>query len=455
MPDLHELTVREASRLIAAGDVSPTDYLETFLERSARIDPKLKAWSNLDVEGARAQAHRLSEEAGRGQFRSALHGIPIGFKEEFAVRGLPDRSEPYGPEGPIAAEDATVVARLRDAGAIILGKTFMPGRTGNPPTRNPWNLEHSAGGTSSGSGAVVGARLAPVALGEQTFGSNLRPAAYCGVAAIKPSFGRASRRGMWAFSYSQDHPGVIGQTMDDMALVLSVMCGADPLDPTSVESTPLPSAINPADAKPPRIGLVRNFFPEMTPAPMQTVVDQTARKLAEAGATVKDAWLPDDFGLVWQTHRLVLAAEGATIRARADLEPAAGGEPISFGPGANGTSRLGGLIPASYYLQAQRIRRKLVSDMAEYFEREQLDGLLTAVAPTTAPKGLATHDPVLLAPWSHLGLPAIALQSGQFSPEGLPIGIQVGGRRMADYELLCLGAWIERALGRLPVPPLD
>src|SRR5581483_8689812 len=114
-----------------------------------------------------------------GALRGPLHGIPFGFKEEFAVRGLPDRSEPNGPEGPVASEDAAAVARLRASGAIILGKTYMPGRTGNPPTRNPWNLEHTAGGTSSGSGAVVGARLVPVALGEQTFGSNLRPAAFC------------------------------------------------------------------------------------------------------------------------------------------------------------------------------------------------------------------------------------------------------------------------------------
>jgi aspartyl-tRNA(Asn)/glutamyl-tRNA(Gln) amidotransferase subunit A len=455
MPELHELTVREASRLIASGDVSPAEYLDVFLERSVRLDTKLKAWSNLDVDGAREQARLLTEEAAHGRIRGPLHGIPFGVKEEFAVRGLPDRSEPNGPEGPIATEDATVVARLRQAGAILLGKTYMPGSGGAPPpTRNPWNLEHSAGGTSSGSGAVVGARLAPVALGEQTFGSNLRPAAYCGVAAIKPTFGRASRKGMWAFSYSQDHPGVIGQTMDDMALVLAAICGADPLDPTSVESPPLPGAVDAAHVKPPRIGLVRNFFPDLTPPPMQEAVEQTARKLKQAGATVKDARLPEDFGLIWHTNRLVLATEGATIRARADSASSAKTEPMSFKPGSVGTGRLGELIPATYYLHAQRIRRKLMADMAEFFDREQLDGLLTAVAPTTAPKGLATRDPILLAPWSHLGLPAIAVQSGLFSPEGLPIGVQLGGRRMADYELLCTGAWIEEALGRLPVPPL-
>src|SRR5262249_28075624 len=131
---LHELTVREASERIASRDLDPVEYLEAFLERSARLDPKVHAWSNLDADGARQQARHLATEAAAGKLRGRLPGIPVGFKEESAVRGLPDRSQPNGPEGPVAAEDPTVVARLRAAGAIILGKTFMPGRSGNPPT---------------------------------------------------------------------------------------------------------------------------------------------------------------------------------------------------------------------------------------------------------------------------------------------------------------------------------
>ncbi|HEY8692810.1 MAG TPA: amidase [Chloroflexota bacterium] len=452
---LHELTVREAAGLIAARDLSPVDYLECFLERAAALDGRIRAWSNLDAEGAREQARELTREAQNGKLRGPLHGIPIGFKEEFAVRGLPDRSEPNGPEGPVAAEDATAVARLRQAGAIILGKTFMPGRSGNPPTRNPWNLEHTAGGTSSGSGAAVGARLAPVALGEQTFGSNLRPAAFCGVGAIKPTFGRVSRKGMWAFSYSQDHPGVIGLTMDDMALVLSVIAGADPLDPTSLDVPPPPDRIDPADVRPPRIGLVRNFFPDRTEPPMQATVEAAAHKLAAAGAAVKDAWLPEEFGLVWHTHRLVLTAEGATLRARVEAQSMADGGAAPFPPAGLGNPRLGELVPANYYLHAQRIRRMLIDRMSAYFDREGLDVLLTAVAPAPAPKGLqSTGDPILLAPWSHLGFPAIAVQTGQLSPEGLPLGVQFGAAPLADYHLLCAGSWIERVLGRLPAPTL-
>lgn len=453
---LHELTVVEAAARIGARHLSPVDYLECFLERSAALDGRLRAWSNLDADGAREQAKQLAAEAAAGHLRGPLHGIPFGFKEEFAVRGLPDRSEPNGPEGPVALEDAAAVARLRQAGAIIMGKTYMPGRTGNPPTRNPWNLEHTAGGTSSGSGAVVGARLAPVALGEQTFGSNLRPAAFCGVCGIKPTFGRASRTGMWAFSWSQDHPGVIGQSMADLALVLSVICGADPRDPCSRDVPPPPPELNPADIKPPRIGLVRNFFPERTDPAMQAMVEATARELAQAGAEVQDAWLPEEFGLVWHTHRLVLASEGSTLRARTEAQLLAQGEQTSFAAGGSALRRLGELLPASYYLHAQRLRRVLIDLTTDWFRSQGLDAVITAVTPTAAPRGLeSTGDPILLAPWSHLGFPAIALQSGQLTPEdGLPLAVQLGAPPMADYELLCAGAWIEGVLGRLRMPSL-
>src|SRR5919206_2474498 len=242
---LHELTVVEAARAIARGDLSPVDYLAALLERIARLDGRVQAWSGLDVEGARAQAQALAEEARQGKLRGPLHGIPAGVKEEFAVRGLADRSEPNLPPGPVHDEDAAAVAKLRAAGAIILGKTYMPGRSGNPPTRNPWNLEHTAGGTSSGSGAAVGARMVPFTLGEQTFGSNLRPAAFCGGDGFKPSFGRVSRAGMWTFTYSQDHAGIIGLSVEDMAVVLSVIAGADPRDPVTLDEPPPPARLDP------------------------------------------------------------------------------------------------------------------------------------------------------------------------------------------------------------------
>ena len=453
---LHELTVVEAARAIAQGDLSPVDYLEALLERIHTLDSKVQAWSGLDIEGARTQAKELAQEARDGRLRGPLHGIPTGVKEEFALRGLPDRSEPNLPPGPIHEEDATAVARLRAAGAIVVGKTYMPGRSGNPPTRNPWNLEHTAGGTSSGSGAAVGARMVPFTLGEQTYGSNLRPAAFCGVDGFKPSFGRVSRAGMWAFTYSQDHPGIIGLSVEDMALVLSAIAGPDPRDPATLDEPPPPARLDPSRVRPPRVGLVRNFFPERTEPGMQAAVESAASRLAEAGADVRSIQLPEEFGLVWHTHALVLAVEGASINARKNAEAMAAGERLTFTPGTLGTSRLGELIPSVYYLQAQRIRRRLRRVVSDFFGAQNRDVLLTATAPGPAPKGLAsTGNPVLLAPWSHLGLPALSLQSGELSPEGLPLGIQLAGPPRADYDLLCAGAWVESILGRLPAPALS
>jgi Asp-tRNA(Asn)/Glu-tRNA(Gln) amidotransferase A subunit family amidase len=454
---LHELTVVEAARAIAQGDLSPVDYLEALLERIHGLDSKVQAWSGLDIEGARAQAKALAEEARTGRLRGPLHGVPTGVKEEFAVRGLPDRSEPNLPPGPVHEEDATAVARLRAAGAIVLGKTYMPGRSGNPPTRNPWNLEHTAGGTSSGSGAAVGARMVPFTLGEQTYGSNLRPAAFCGVEGFKPSFGRVSRAGMWTFTYSQDHPGIIGLSVEDMALVLSAIAGPDPRDPAALDEPPPPASLDPSRLRPPRIGLVRNFFPDRTEPGMQAAVEAAASRLAAAGAKVESVHLPEEFGLVWHTHAIVLAVEGASINARKNGEAIAAGErPTSFISGTFGASRVGELIPSLYYLQAQRIRRHLRRVVGDFFRAQNLDVLLTATAPGAAPKGLATTgNPVLLAPWSHLGLPALSLQSGQLSPEGLPLGIQLAAPPLADYDLLCAGAWVESTLGRLAAPALS
>jgi Asp-tRNA(Asn)/Glu-tRNA(Gln) amidotransferase A subunit family amidase len=297
--------------------------------------------------------------------------------------------------------------------------------------------------------------MVPFTLGEQTYGSNLRPAAYCGVSGFKPSFGRVSRAGMWAFSYSQDHPGIIGLDVRDIALVLSVVAGPDPLDPTTVSAPPPPASLNNSDVRPPRVGLARNFFPERTQPQMQAAVEDAARTLARAGASVTEVRLPADFGLVWHTHALVLATEGASVRARKTAEAAAAGEELALGSGRLGTSRLGELVPAVYYLQAQRIRRRLLAGMREFFAAEGVEVLLTATAPGPAPRGLdSTGDPVLLAPWSHLGLPAISLPSPKLSPEGLPLGLQFAAAPMADYELLCAGAWIQQVLGTLPAPPL-
>lgn len=435
---IEQLGVADIVRGVTDGAFSPVDVIDAALDRIGAIEGKVQAWSLLDADGARAQAAAVAADLAAGKAPGPLAGVPVGIKDEFHVRGMPTGMRGAG-ELPIEPEDATCVARLRAAGAIIMGKTHMPVQGRIPPTRNPWNLEHTAGGTSSGSGAAVGARMVPVAIGEQTAGSNMRPAAYCGVAGIKPSYGRISRFGCMPFAWSIDHVGIIGLNVADLALVLSVIAGPDPRDPTTLPD-PAPQAdLDTASISPPRIGVVRNFFPERSEPVMRDAVEHAASRLKEAGAAVGDLLLPDTFGLTWHLHRIIGGAEGSTYHAADHDERAL--------PGSGG--RVGSLLPASYYVQARRIRSWLRAALAEMFA--DVDVMAMPTAPGPAPKGQSTGDAVLLRPWSLLGFPTVTVPCG-LSPEGLPLGLQLVGAPRADYELLRVSAWCEHALGRLPAP---
>ena len=412
-----DLKAREIAQGVAGGAFTPNDVLEASLARVAEVDDRVQAWTILDVEGARAQAEALTAEAAAGKLRGPLHGVPVAIKDEFHIAGMPTLMR--GDSPPPEAADATCVARLRAAGAIIVGKTTMPINGKMPPTRNPWNLAHTAGGTSSGSGAAVGSRMVPFAIGEQTAGSNLRPAAYNGVSGLKPTYGRISRFGCYPFAWSRDHVGLIGLDMPDIALALSVLAGPDPLDPSAM-ADPAPSAdLNMIAYKPPRIGVVKNFFPERTGEVMQGAVDSAAVRFAAAGATVVDVMLPEEYGLTWSAAAAI-GAEGATMNA---------GKPAAGRMGQRVTE----LIPATYYIQARRIRTWLTELVSKMYA--DVDALLMAVAPTPAPRGLeSTGDANLLACWSYLGFPAITVNAG-LSDENLPLGLQFVGAPKEDYEL--------------------
>jgi Asp-tRNA(Asn)/Glu-tRNA(Gln) amidotransferase A subunit family amidase len=430
------MTVQEIASAVASGEVTPDDVLRATIERIRAVDDRVQAWTILDIDGASAQAEILTFEARAGILRGPLHGVPFAIKDEFHIAGMPTLMR--GETPPLESEDATCVTLLRQAGAIIVGKTTMPVRGINPPTRNPWNLEHTAGGTSSGSGAAVGARMVPFAIGEQTAGSNLRPAAFNGVAGMKPSYGRISRFGCSPFAWSRDHVGLIGLNLADIALVLSVVSGPDPRDPTTLPEPAPPADLHLEGVMPPRIGVVRNFFPERTEPEMQEAVEASAARLKAAGAAVTDVMLPADYGLLWSAASLI-SAEGATMHA---------GTPAAAGPGRTATE----LIPATYYIQARRIRTWMTQRLEPLFQG--FDALLMAVAPGAAPRGLdSTGDPSLLIPWSFLGVPAITINGG-LSPEGLPLGLQFVAGPRADYELLRCGAWCEGVLGILPAPIL-
>jgi aspartyl-tRNA(Asn)/glutamyl-tRNA(Gln) amidotransferase subunit A len=430
------LDVRTLASLVASGELTPDDVVEATLERIHSLEDKVHAWSLLDEPGARAQAKALTAEAAAGKLRGPLHGVPVGIKDEFHIAGMPTGMR-GGENIPLEPEDATVVTRLRQAGAIIMGKTHMVVGGKSPPTRNPWNLEHTAGGTSSGSGAAVGTRMVPFAIGEQTAGSNLRPAAYCGVSGLKPTYGRISRFGCYPFTWSFDHVGIIGLSMADIALVLSVVAGPDPRDPSAYDEPPPPADLHIEGVRPPRVGIVRNYFPERSEDEAMDAVEKGAKQLQAAGANVSDFLLPDDFDLV------------------SKLRPLFGGESAVFNAqrSGRGGGRAASLIPATYYLHARRVRAWLAMRIQAIFD--DYDALLMPTAPSAAPKGLeSTGDSVLLRPWSFLGFPAITI-SGGLSPDGLPLGLQFVGARKGDYRLLQTGAWCEQVLGRLPAPVIQ
>jgi Asp-tRNA(Asn)/Glu-tRNA(Gln) amidotransferase A subunit family amidase len=338
--------------------------------------------------------------------------------------------------------DAGVVTKLREAGALVLGKTYMPTDGKTPPTRNPYNQEHTAGGTSSGSGAAVGARQVPICIGEQTMGSNLRPAAYCGLSGMKPTYGRISRYGCFPFAWSVDHVGLIGLSMEDLALVLSCVAGPDPLDRSTIQEPPPPADLRLSEMRPPRLGFVRNFFFPQAEPPMQAAVEKAAASLRAAGADVRDLDLPKEFELTWQAQRLITASEGATFHAMRhpdkDLSGSAG--------------RSGALIPATYYLQARRWRNWFVNKLREEVF-SQFDAILMPATPAAAPKGFQTGNANFLVPFSMMGLPAITTPAA-LSPEGLPLGLELVAAPREDYNLLRVGAWCEGIIERIPLPDL-
>jgi Asp-tRNA(Asn)/Glu-tRNA(Gln) amidotransferase A subunit family amidase len=259
MADLHDVTAAEAARRIRSGALSPSNLLASCLKRIDAVEPVLKAWVLLDRDAASRVAVQRDIEAREGRFIGPLHGVPVALKDIYDAAGLVTTSG-VGPWGHRrAAADAASVARLRAAGAVILGKvTTTPFALRDPTaTGNPWNPGHTPGGSSSGSGAAVGSRMVPLALGTQTVGSVLRPAAYCGAVGFKPTHGRISAAGVTPLAWSLDHVGVLCRSVEDAALALSVMAGHDPADPHSV-----PMAVDDylgALAAPaaPRIGVLR------------------------------------------------------------------------------------------------------------------------------------------------------------------------------------------------------
>jgi Asp-tRNA(Asn)/Glu-tRNA(Gln) amidotransferase A subunit family amidase len=450
MAELYELTAFEAAQRIRQRDLSPVTLVESLLQHIDALEPKIQAWVTLDRAGALHTVQQLAQEAQRGSFRGPLHGVPVGIKDIYYTAGLKTTCGSRIFADFVPTYDATTVTRLKQAGAIILGKTVTTEfATADPgPTRNPWHLEHTPGGSSSGSAAGVAARMVPVALGSQTGGSIQRPAAFCGVFGLKPTHGRVSNYGVFPVSWCLDHMGPLARTVTDIALALQVLAGHDARDPATSQA-PIPdylAAVQRGDQAP-RLGLVRQFYLEQADPELRTHTESIAERLASAGAVVEEVKLPDSFRAVLAAQRIVMHVEAATVHAdlfrrHADL----------YRPKLRATIESGSLIPAVSYMQAQRIRRQFRQDMTRVFQ--QVDFLLAPAAMGPAPRDLTTTgDASFNAPSSFSGLPAITIPSG-LNAAGLPLAIQFMGPAFAEDRLLAAAHWCEATLDLYLKPPI-
>ena len=437
--DAHKLCLSEASRLIRLGELSPSELLETLLKRIERLDPYIEAWVTLDEDGARAAADRLTKEAEEGRLQGPLHGIPVGIKDIYYTAGLKTTMGSAIYREFVPSYDAATVARLREAGAIILGKTETTefAAYDPAPTRNPWNLEHTPGGSSSGSAAAVSSGMCPAALGSQTGGSVIRPAAYCGVVGMKPTYDLISRHGVYPLSWSLDHVGFFIRTVEDAAIMLNVL---------SSSSIPY-SEKNPRGAASYRFGLLREYFLDNAHEGVWNGFEEAVERLGDAGTEVVEATLPESFEVVHAAHRVIMASEAASVH-----EENFRSRKSDYRVNMHGLVASGLLVPAPSYIRSQRIRGRFIRETATLLK--DIDCLLTPSTTTPAPHGLEyTGNPAFNAPWSFCGFPVITVPSG-LDKDGLPLGIQLIGRPLDEPHLIEAARWCENVLG-FPNEPRD
>jgi aspartyl-tRNA(Asn)/glutamyl-tRNA(Gln) amidotransferase subunit A len=445
---LHELTAHEAARLIAERQLSPVELVNALLARSASVDGQVQAWEMLDGERALAAAQAAEQLVGSPDSPlGVLHGVPFGVKDIFDTAGLRTAAG-FGPYSQrVPAVDAEPVARLRRAGAVLLGKmvTTQFAYADPPRTRNPWSAERTPGGSSSGSAAGVAAREAPLALGSQTAGSVLRPAAYNGVVGFKPTYGRISKRGVFPLAWSLDHVGVLTRCVDDVGLFLSAVAGYDPADPTSA-AEPVPAFAAEAEAPPPLFGLLTDALATAAPR-VADHVRSVAQGFERDGARIVETTLGEPLDLILAVHHVIMQSEAAAAHWQL-LEQ----YPGSHAPRLRAYVEVGRLLPSALYLHAQRLRRRIRAAMARSLD--MVDALLLPTAIDVAPARDSTGAPSLQAPFSLTGLPSLSLPSGVLAEESLPLAVQLVASAWQEPRLLSVGRWCAAHLPPMPAPPL-
>jgi aspartyl-tRNA(Asn)/glutamyl-tRNA(Gln) amidotransferase subunit A len=435
-------TIHSAAAAIRGGTLSPVELLESCLGRIDRYEPRVRAWVSVDREGAREQAEERAAELRRGQWRGPLHGIPVAIKDIFDVFDWPTAAGSALWRNSVARQDATAVRRLRQAGAVLVGKTVTTAYASfdPPPTRNPWDPSRTPGGSSSGSAAALACGMCLGALGSQTGGSITRPASYCGVAGCKPTFGRVSTHGVVPLAPSMDHPGPMARCVRDLALMLEVIAGPDPLDP-GCSHRPVPdwSTALQSSQRPPRLGRLRGLFDSRAQPAASRMLDQVCERLRKAGAAVVEVALPAAFSVVIERHRVVMAVEAAAFH-RERLRR----HPDDYGPCFGSLLEEGLTCPGPEYARCKAHQEQLRREMLSCLE--DVDALLTPAATGPAPDAATTGDPAFNAPWSYVGFPTVCFPAGK-SEDGLPLGLQFAGRPWCEGDVFAAAAWSEDVLG--------
>lgn len=450
--ELYDLTLAEAAKRIAAKELSPVAYTKALLARTDALEPQLNAFITRTSEAALEAAAAAEAEIMRGRYHGPLHGIPFAVKDIYDTAGVLTSGHSRTCIDRVPARDSTAVAKLRAAGAILTGKLatheFAHGGPSFdlpwPPARNPWNTAHFTGGSSSGSGAALAARLVPASLGSDTGGSIRGPAGLCGIAGLKPTYGLVSRAGVLPNSYSYDTCGPMARTSEDCAHLLTVVAGHDAADPAS--------ALRPArdyaagldeGIKGLRIGVVRHFWetdttvhPDLGPA-----IDAALGVFQSLGAVIGEARMRplqsySDVKIVTAESELFSLHLPELIR-----------RPQDFGQDFRARSLAACLFTAEDYVRASRERRMILDEMRPLYR--QFDVLLTAN--TSAAGRLDQHNPLafwqrpaLTTPFNCTGGPALSLLCG-FTREGLPLSLQLSGRPFDDARILRAGHAYERA----------
>jgi Asp-tRNA(Asn)/Glu-tRNA(Gln) amidotransferase A subunit family amidase len=430
------LTASEAARAIQSGAISAVQLVEACLARIGEVEPAVQAWQYIDEQHALAQARARDLDRAEGRATGPLHGVPVGIKDIIDTTDMPTEDGTVLHAGRQPDRDAAVVAQLRAAGAVILGKTvttecatYAPGKTRNPhdPTRTP-------GGSSSGSAAAVAAGMVPLAIGTQSNASIIRPASFCGVYGFKPTHGLISRHGILKLSRSLDCVGVFARSLEDVALAAEQLTGCDENDPDTRARARMPLQATLASAPPltPKVALVKTPIWDRADEATRQAFDELATVL---GTQCQDYALPDSLAQAWDWHRTIMEAEMA---ANLDLEYEKGHERLS--ESLRDQLARGREITALAYQRALRKVPRVIEGFDEVFAN--FDAIVTPATRGTAPPLESTGDPAFGTLWTLAGMPCLSLPL-MHGPDGLPLGVQLVGRRHDDARLLRTARWLE------------